>query len=90
MKYQSLFIFYFKIRISTSIITVHEPNVIKKPKYHQYYLYFIVWILVLYAFIISPAFRGAALIRKEALISMWVLIRGRCLFEALRLSEEIQ
>ena len=90
MKYQNLFIFYFKIRISTSIITAHEPNVIKKPKYHQYYLRFVVWILVLYAFIISPAFRGAALVRKEALISMWVLIRRRCLFEALCLSEEIQ
>ena len=41
----------------------------------------------------SPAFRGATLIREEALISMWipkgaVPIRGWCLFEAQHLLEE--
>ena len=43
---------------------------------------------------ISAAFIGAALIRGEALIFMWIpkgaaFIRGRCLFEAWRLLEEI-
>ena len=45
--------------------------------------------------LISIAFRGAELIRGEALISMWIprgeaLIRGRSLFEARRLLEEIR
>ena len=45
--------------------------------------------------LISGAFIGAALIRGEALISMWVLksaaiIRGRRLFEARHLLEEIR
>ena len=43
----------------------------------------------------SAAFRDAALIREEAFISMWILkratlIRGRRLFGARRLLEEIQ
>ena len=45
--------------------------------------------------LISPAFIGAALIAGEALISMWIpkvaaLIRGRRLFEAPCLLEEIR
>ena len=45
--------------------------------------------------LISAAFRVAALIREEALISLWItksaaLIRGQRLFEARYLLEEIQ
>ena len=55
----------------------------KKSKYQQYFRCFSVCILVPYAFcfsfqqnivtiLISTVFRGAALIRGEALISMWI------------------
>ena len=80
-------------------------NILKKFKYQKYFHCFIVCILVSYAFwfsyqqnivtiLISAAFRVAALIRGDALILMWVsksaeLTRGRCLFDARRLLEEI-
>ena len=59
----------------------------KKSKYQQYFYSFIVCI--------SSAFRCAALIRGEALISMWIpkgaaFIRGRRLFEARSLLGKIR
>ena len=74
--------FSFIIRMK-QIFTINKTNIMKKSKYQQYFRCFSVCILVPYAFcfsfqqnivtiLISTVFRGAALIRGEALISMWI------------------
>ena len=74
IKCESFVIFYFKIRMKHK--TINKLNVMKKPKYKQYFHCFIVCILLPHAFwfsyqqnvvtiLISATFRGAALIRGE-------------------------
>ena len=68
--------FFFHNQNKTLIFTINKPNIMKKSKYQKYFYYFIVCILILYAFsfsyqqnivtiLISALFRGAALIRGE-------------------------
>ena len=75
-----------KHEFSLSKYAINIPNIMKKFKYQQYFHCFIVCTPVSYAFwfsyqqnmvtiLISPAFRGAALIKGYA------LIRGRRLFQ---------
>ena len=66
------------------MFTINKLNIMKKSKYQQYFY-----------LNINNIFRGPALIRGEALISIWTpkgaaLIRGRRLFEVGRLLEKIR
>ena len=65
------------------MFTINNPNIMKKSKYQQYFYCFIFCLLISYAFwfsyqqnivtvLISAGFGGEALIRGEALISMWI------------------
>ena len=74
----------------------------KKKKCQQYFHCFIACILGPYAFwfnivtiLISSLFRNAALVRREALFSIWIpkgaaLVKSRPLIEAWRVLEQIR
>ena len=106
IKCQNLVIFFTQNTSETYIFAINRLNIMKKSKYQQYFYYFVICILVPYAFwfsyqnnmvtiLINTEFKGAVLIRGETTIRWRRLFqcgypKNWHLFESRRLLEKMR